>query len=765
MRWVQNTPPNITPRNGGTVSMRAVLPPGPTGPTGATGATGATGPTGSTGPTGGTGPTGATGPQGLPGPGSAAWAPSTAVTTGAIRQAPDGSYIRSTASRTTRASFDATEEGFWTSILADPTSVDGKALSASFAGKDMVPADLASVSADGALTIGKATRVDASGANRTMTLADGASKGQTVTVEKVDTSANTVTITGKIRSTGAGSLSLSYQYETIQLTWMGTYWEPVSGHRTKSSLDVQSVNRTARAKHAPALGLYFPEAEGAVADGRTDDAAAINAADAAAVAGGGRLHVQGTHAIASTVTISSNAECLPSATFNWIGTGTGTAVQVGPGGSGVILYRSRIRLPRIINAKKSALGWAQSGVAGTTGVKCVNLDHCDVFVPYIRDFENGLVQYGQGAGFQFTTIHLGHLDNNKVQQTLTADATGWCNDNKTRGGGMSYNSAEGSSVSGTRDIYLPTTTNILNNNVWDAVSLEGDTPEFHVESGGLYNEWRGCRWENGATGCRVKWLSSGGFEQILGGYQAERIVATLGPSALPRNIISNVRWDFGNQMPGSAATTTDYSVRVNSQGIRVKSYSDATNPRLFLESSTGKVWFGDGVNLNAAFGAVGSAGIALYAGNLYSGSDATYDIGLTSSLRFRDANLSRDVLAGRDVVAARNVKGIGFVDTRVTPTFAAAQTVSFSTGGLAVLTLTGNLTSLSFSGGTTDGIYELHFVQDATGSRTLAGVSSNIKWAGGTAPTLTTTAGKRDVFRFRYDGTNWYEVTRSMNVG
>ena len=76
----------------------------------------------------------ARGPQGLPGPGSAAWVAGEAVTTGAVRQAPDGSYIKSTASRTTRASFDATEEGFWTATLADPTSVDGKALSASYVG-------------------------------------------------------------------------------------------------------------------------------------------------------------------------------------------------------------------------------------------------------------------------------------------------------------------------------------------------------------------------------------------------------------------------------------------------------------------------------------------------------------------------------------------------------------------------------------------------------------------------------------------------------
>ena len=73
------------------------------------------------------------GPQGLPGPGSAAWVAGEAVTTGAVRQAPDGSYIKATASRTTRPSFDATEQGFWTSVGSDPTTFDGKALSASIA--------------------------------------------------------------------------------------------------------------------------------------------------------------------------------------------------------------------------------------------------------------------------------------------------------------------------------------------------------------------------------------------------------------------------------------------------------------------------------------------------------------------------------------------------------------------------------------------------------------------------------------------------------
>ena len=106
MRLTPNPTPTISgPRNGGGISFAPVL---------------------------------ARGPQGLPGPGSAAWVAGEAVTTGAVRQAPDGSYIKSTASRTTRSSFDATEQGFWTSVGSDPTTFDGIKLAASFAGKPTV---------------------------------------------------------------------------------------------------------------------------------------------------------------------------------------------------------------------------------------------------------------------------------------------------------------------------------------------------------------------------------------------------------------------------------------------------------------------------------------------------------------------------------------------------------------------------------------------------------------------------------------------------
>jgi hypothetical protein len=63
------------------------------------------------------------------------WQPSVAVTSGATRQAPDGSRIKSTASRTTRSSFDATEKTFWKSVLGTAGTMEADDLTASYAGR------------------------------------------------------------------------------------------------------------------------------------------------------------------------------------------------------------------------------------------------------------------------------------------------------------------------------------------------------------------------------------------------------------------------------------------------------------------------------------------------------------------------------------------------------------------------------------------------------------------------------------------------------
>ena len=83
-----------------------------------------------------------------------------------------------------------------------------------------------------------------------------------------------------------------------------------------------------------------------------------------------------------------------------------------------------------------------------------------------------------------------------------------------------------------------------------------------------------------------------------------------------------------------------------------------------------------------------------------------------------------------------------------------------------LMTLTGNITALNApSNGHVGCELELVFIQDNPGSRTLSGANAVFKWNGAAAPTLTTTASRRDTFRFRFDGTNWYETSRILNVG
>jgi len=80
---------------------------------------------------------------------------------------------------------------------------------------------------------------------------------------------------------------------------------------------------------------------------------------------------------------------------------------------------------------------------------------------------------------------------------------------------------------------------------------------------------------------------------------------------------------------------------------------------------------------------------------------------------------------------------------------------------VASVTLAGNRTLSNPTNQVDGAIYILIVKQDATGGRTLA-FSSNYKFAGGSAPSLTTTASKADVLTFVSDGTNMMGVA-SLN--
>jgi len=101
-----------------------------------------------------------------------------------------------------------------------------------------------------------------------------------------------------------------------------------------------------------------------------------------------------------------------------------------------------------------------------------------------------------------------------------------------------------------------------------------------------------------------------------------------------------------------------------------------------------------------------------------------------------------------------------YVETAYTASTSTALTVSLANGTIQILTLTANATiTMPTAGAGKSFIIILR--QDATGSRTVTWTTVN--WPAATAPTITSTASKQDIFSFFSDGTSWYGTTIGQN--
>ena len=101
--------------------------------------------------------------------------------------------------------------------------------------------------------------------------------------------------------------------------------------------------------------------------------------------------------------------------------------------------------------------------------------------------------------------------------------------------------------------------------------------------------------------------------------------------------------------------------------------------------------------------------------------------------------------------------------SEATLTDQATVTWDASTQDVCKLTLGGNRTLAAPTNSTTGQFISILVIQDGTGSRTLTW-NAVFEFAADTAPTLTTTASKGDVFVFRYNGSKWLEVGRNQNL-
>jgi len=82
---------------------------------------------------------------------------------------------------------------------------------------------------------------------------------------------------------------------------------------------------------------------------------------------------------------------------------------------------------------------------------------------------------------------------------------------------------------------------------------------------------------------------------------------------------------------------------------------------------------------------------------------------------------------------------------------------------VAKVTLTTDVVIASASNGVTGQFISLLVAQDGTGTR-LATWNADYEFKDDTAPTLTTTASKGDVFVFRYNGSKWLEMGRNTGL-
>ncbi len=103
--------------------------------------------------------------------------------------------------------------------------------------------------------------------------------------------------------------------------------------------------------------------------------------------------------------------------------------------------------------------------------------------------------------------------------------------------------------------------------------------------------------------------------------------------------------------------------------------------------------------------------------------------------------------------------------TQITATFDATDTViDFTKGNKQILTLTADIVDVHFKFPTLSGNFLCIFLQDGTGGWDVnnwkaqdhagEGIIGGIKWAGGSATSLTETANKADIVSIYWDATN-----------
>ncbi len=138
--------------------------------------------------------------------------------------------------------------------------------------------------------------------------------------------------------------------------------------------------------------------------------------------------------------------------------------------------------------------------------------------------------------------------------------------------------------------------------------------------------------------------------------------------------------------------------------------------------------------------------------------EETGDAGVTvDGVLLKDNDATLDEITAKTANTPVKINdGHHVVPIAYTPDAAATATLNVSQSNIHSITMPAGNITIAISNETAGQCFLVEITQDGTGSRTVTWFTT-IKWAGGSAPTLTTTASKRDTFGFRVTGEDTYD--------
>jgi hypothetical protein len=252
---------------------------------------------------------------------------------------------------------------------------------------------------------------------------------------------------------------------------------------------------------------------GAVGDGVTNDAAAIQAACTAAAAAHGTVVVPGgpsrTYRIDTGIIVQPGASFLQDPESLIVYHGSGTAITL----NGWTYGHARIRLER------NAINWHTGADTTSIGVRLISCEKARIDLIHVAYFETGLDMRGDAAinekGTLDCSVFIGQVLDNKRGIVFSKTGVGaFANQNTFYGGGVHVESFY-SGVAGSK--YLDLTAGAINGNTFVGIDLENNFIEYALDVGtqGSGNQFLNCRWESCA---KVRFQAGAYGNAIIGGY-------------------------------------------------------------------------------------------------------------------------------------------------------------------------------------------------------------------------------------------------------